>query len=147
MRIRDENGVYHVLESLLRKAGKPLTCVDLHDNPDVRKFSDSVSRTSDYLGHMYRRGVIARAPAPKSLNSQARFAYFLKDKKSAKPEDTPMTHAEVINAVVKATDSVQAEVRPAASRSLLSKPNIEVTDNGGTVVIDLPQLTITIRTK
>lgn len=137
MRIKDEQGVYHVLETLLRKAGKPLTCVDLHDNPDVRKFSDSVSRTSDYLGHMYRRGVLARAPAPKSLNSQARYAYFLKPTKG---KDAPMTDAQVIQAVAK-------ELPADMPRSLLKKPNIEVTDDGRTVVIDLPQLTITIRTK
>lgn len=135
MRIRDAFGIYHVLETQLKQAARPLTCVDLFDNPDVKKFADSVSRVSDYLGHMYRRGLLGREPAPKTLNSQARWGYFWKNRaeiEAAKPRPSPAP--------------LPAEL-PAPLRKILSKPNIDISDNGGLVVIDLPELTITIRTK
>lgn len=136
MRIRDAFGIYHVLETLLKKSKEPRTCVDLFDHPDVKKFADSVNRVSDYLGHMYRRGLLGRVPAPKTLNSQARWAYFWKDRSEVTIEEAPKP--PVAPAPLPATDHPQ---------TVLSKPNISITDDGGTVVIDLPQLTITIRSK
>lgn len=135
MRIRDAFGIYHVLETQLKQAPQPLTCVDLFDHPDVKKFADSVNRVSDYLGHMYRRGLLGREPAPKTLNSQARWGYFWKNRDEVAP-------ARAVTAPVR----VQSEL-PAPLRKILSKPNIEISDNGATVVIDLPELTITIRSK
>lgn len=133
MRIRDAVGIYNTLETLIKQSDRPLTCVDLYDDADVRKYADSVNRVSDYLGHMYRRGLLSREPAPKSLNSQARWAYFWKNRAETAPARRP--------------SAAPAAELPASIRTLLSKPNIEITDNGGTVVIELPQLTVTIRTK
>jgi hypothetical protein len=142
MRIRDSHGIYHVLETLLRDSKTPLTCVDLYDDATVRQFSESVSRTSDYLGHMFRRGILGRTPAPKSTNSQARWAYFLKD------EARPKAGVQVLATQIK---SVSAAPTPAATvgvpRSLLKKPSIEITEDGGVITIDLPQLTVSIRIK
>lgn len=136
MRIRDAFGIYHVLETQLKQASKPLTCVDLFDHPDVKKFADSVNRVSDYLGHMYRRGLLGREPAPKTTNSQARWGYFWKNRN------------EIVAVKAPTPEPVSSEsALPAPIRKILSKPNIEISDNGGVVYIDLPELTITIRTK
>lgn len=139
MRIRDAFGIYNTLETLIKRSEKPLTCVELYDDPDVRQFADSINRVSDYLGHMYRRGLLGRESAAKTPNSQARWAYFWKDKAEAlaarkasvKPPAVPAPVVEL----------------PSSIRKILSKPNIEISDNGATVVIDLPELTVTIRTK
>lgn len=132
MRIRDAFGIYHVLETQIKKANSPLTCVELFDNPDVKKFADSVARVSDYLGHMYRRGLLGREPAPKTMNSQARWAYFWRNREEAAQARAP---ASVV------------PISPGQPRKVLSRPNIEISDNGATVVIELPELTITIRSK
>lgn len=133
MRIRDSFGIYHTLEQHLKQASHPLTCVDLFDVPEIRKFADSPRRLSDYLGHMYRRGLLSREPAPKTVNSQARWGYYWKNRSEVK--DRAVETQKVMDAVM------------ASPTKVLSKPNIEVTDHGGTVVIELPQLIITIRTK
>lgn len=135
MRIREAVGIYHVLENRLKQSETPLTCVELFDDPDVKKFADSAARVSDYLGHMYRRGLLGREPAPKSLHSQARWGYYWKNR------------AEVVSSAAKVTAPAPVVQDVAPVRKVLSKPNIEISDNGGTVVIDLPELTITIRSK
>lgn len=130
MRIRDAFGIYHVLEKRIRASGIPLTCVDLFDDPEVKTHVDNVNRLSDYLGHMYRRGLLSRIPAPKSINSQAKWAYTWKDQ----PTMMAIPSRTTPHLVTKST-------------TLLQKPNITITEDGGIVVIDLPQLTLTIRTK
>lgn len=142
MRIRDAFGIYHVLEIQLKRTDRPLTCVDLFDHPDVKKFADSVNRVSDYLGHMYRRGLLGREPAPKTSNSQAKWGYFWKNR--AEVEALKATAVASRAALLPVTSAAELE---APLRKILSKPNIEITDNGGTVVIDLPELMITIRAK
>lgn len=114
----------------------------MFDSPDVKKFADSVNRVSDYLGHMYRRGLLGREPAPKTLNSQARWGYFWKNRAEVDAlKAATVAHRATLEQVTSATEL------PAPLRRILSKPNIEITDNGGTVVIDLPELMITIRSK
>lgn len=140
MRIRDAFGIYHVLETILKRSDRPLTCVELYDNPDVRKFADSTGRVSDYLGHMYRQGLLGREPAPKTPNSQARWGYFWKNRSEVQPKVVQMT-APPANEPTSGGNVVPLQ------RKVLSKPNIEISDNGGTVVIELAELTITIKTK
>jgi hypothetical protein len=145
--MRSAFGIYHVLELLLKDTDQPLTCVDLYDKPDVRKFADTANRVSDYLGHMWRRGFLDRVPAPKTANSQARWAYIWKGKLAHKPpevvqlqkRDTPPAAQQD-----QPQPTVEAQPKPGV---VLSKPNIEISQNGELVTIDLPALTITIRTK
>ena len=37
MGIRSDKEIYHALETRLREAQKPITCVDLMDDPDFRR--------------------------------------------------------------------------------------------------------------
>ena len=142
MRLRDAFGIYHVLETQLKRTDRPLTCVELFDHPDVKKFADSVNRVSDYLGHMYRRGLLGREPAPKTLNSQAKWGYFWKNRSEAEAFKATLVASKATPEPITSATGL-----PAPLRKILSKPNIEITDNGGTVVIDLPELMITIRAK
>jgi hypothetical protein len=133
MRIRDAFGIYHVLETLIKQSAQPLTCVELYDESDVKKFADSVNRVSDYLGHMYRQGLLGRVPAPKSPNSQARFAYYWKNRSEA--------------AAAQAATATSEPALQRSPRTVLKKPSIEISEHGEAVVIDLAELVITIRTK
>ena len=147
--IRSAFGIYHVLETLLKETSQPLTCVDLFDKPDVRKFAESANRVSDYLGHMWRRELIDRVPAPKTANSQARWAYIWKGKLSQKPLELVKPNLPPEPVMEKKPEpkvEVQVPTTPAQG-TILSKPNIEISNNGELVTIDLPALTITIRTK
>jgi hypothetical protein len=144
--LRSAFGIYHVLENILKETDQPLTCVDLFDKPDVRKFADTANRVSDYLGHMYRRELLDRIPAPKTANSQARWAYIWKGKLGFRPtEVVPLKKPEAAPPEVPAAQPA-AEIKVQQGK-ILEKPNIEITQNGELVTIDLPALTITIRTK
>jgi hypothetical protein len=71
--------IYSVLERHLRAAGDtPQTCVDLLEHSDIRAITDDTNRISNYLGHMWRKGLLQRHIAPPSNLSMARFAYTWK---------------------------------------------------------------------
>ena len=57
--IKSEAGIYKILEDLLRASGDtPLTCVDLYNDPKVRKHATDANKVSDFLGHMWRLGLL-----------------------------------------------------------------------------------------
>jgi hypothetical protein len=150
--IRSAFGIYHVLEVLLRDTDHPMTCVELFDKPDVRQFAETANRVSDYLGHMWRRQLLDRVPAPKTSNSQARWAYIWKGKlnEAAQKQVVSFTKTAVPPSARQGPVEVAPEVSgvvPSPEKSILSKPSIEITQNGETVTIDLPALSITIRMK
>lgn len=74
-----EEGLYRALEKSLRAANKPLDCVQLFDKPDVQQHAASSNRVSDYLGNMWRRGLVKRVPVPEPGRGP-RWAYMWKDK-------------------------------------------------------------------
>lgn len=87
---RYHTGIYAVLEKHLRKAKKPLTCVDMLDHSDVRKFTEDTNRISNYLGHMWRKKLLKRHIAPPSELSMARFAYTWEPEQvEARPVEGP----------------------------------------------------------
>lgn len=71
--------IYEALEKYLRAATEPITCVDLLDHPDVSAITKDANRISNYLGHMWRKGLLQRHAAPPSELSMARFAYTWKE--------------------------------------------------------------------
>lgn len=92
MVIKSEFGIYGVLERYLRAAKDPLTCVDLFAKNDVKKFAANANKVSDYLGHMWRRGLLDRFYAPKDSTTMARYAYLWKAQEvAAEPEPVPST--------------------------------------------------------
>ena len=130
MNIRNEQGLFGALEAELRRAQEPLDCATLFDLPHVREHAATVSRVSDYLGNMWRKGLVLRLPAPRLENTRARWLYMWKNRGPKKKEPVDMSQAMEYNAQVD---------------SLLSRPNMEVTEEGDTVVITLPSITITIK--
>lgn len=132
MSFRNAYGIYQVLKELLEVSTTPLTCVDLFDHPNVKQFADDANRVSDYLGHMYRRGLLSRYPAPRTENSAARFAYLWKSAKKEAPKSR--------------VAAPRLEVYTNERR--VSRSNIGVTENGdGSVTIELANLTITVKPK
>lgn len=59
---RSEQGLFHALEVELRAADGALDCVTLFDRPSIRAHSQTVNRVSDYLGHLWRKGLVSRVP-------------------------------------------------------------------------------------
>ncbi len=129
--IIEPKGLFDVLEKILKDAEHPLTCVEMYDMPEVREFAQSANRVSDYLGGLWRKGLVTRSPAPRGNNSAARWAY------SWKPQQNLRTQPEV--------RSIEY-IKP-SKPTLLSRPSIEITEDGQDIVIDLPSLQIRIRTK
>jgi hypothetical protein len=121
--IKSEAEIYQIMEQLLRKAGdKPQTCVDLYDDARVKKHADSPNRVSDYLGHMWRRGLVQRWYAAKDTKTRTRYAYTWIDQDTLAPE--PVDRLTVVR-------------NP-------SKPNVTVTESDGSVTLDFKEFTITV---
>ena len=128
--IRNENGLFNVLErELKRVAPEPRTCVELYDLPEVRKLANSSNRVSDYLGNLWRKGKVVRIPAPRTETSAARWMYAWKA-------------GEEVQGLEYSPNTVQV-----LGNTIMKRPNIEITENGNIITIDLPGLNIVIRTK
>lgn len=128
----ENQGIYATLEKLLRATNEPLTCVDLYNAiPNVKQFAETPNRISDYVGHMWRRGLLQRWTAPKTLDSKARYAYTWKDgAKSAKP----LPDIKLVK-----TD------KPVASAT---KPTVRIIENDdGSITLDFPDFTLTVESK
>jgi len=126
MGIKSPAEIYTILEELLRKTGdQPLTCVDLFEDSRVAKLVDTPNRVSDYLGHMWRRGLLQRWYANETTQ-RARYAYTWKEEQKAE--------AKKIEALsVVRNDSV--------------KPHVTITEEDKRIVLDFPQFTIIVQSK
>ena len=127
--IKSEAEIYRVLENLLRAAGdKPQTCVDLFAASEVRNLVESPNRVSDYLGHMWRRGLVQRWYAPKDTAQRSRYAYTWMAEVEQEPVPIPNN--------VSLLTTVQAK-----------KPNVTITEGDAEIVLDFKEFTITVRRK
>jgi hypothetical protein len=127
---RVEHDLYDVLKDELAKAKEPLDCATLFDKASVRKHANTVNRVSDYLGNLWRQGKVVRLPAPRLEGSRARWLYALKPPgKKPKP------------------DLAQAIEYHGKTEMVLSRPYVEITEEGDAIVITMPKMTITIRQK
>lgn len=81
------SSIYTEIEKILKRSKNPLTCTDLYDKPEIRKEAESVQQVSDSLGYLWRRGLLARQPAPRTGAKSARYAYSWRSDadKPAKP--------------------------------------------------------------
>lgn len=130
MNLRNEHGLFGALETELRKAKEPLDCATLFDRESVRQHAETVNRVSDYLGHMWRKGLALRLPAPRLEGTRARWLYVWKNKGPVSKTVPDMSTAIEFHPTVDA---------------MLSRPGLDITEEDGTVVITLPSITITIR--
>jgi hypothetical protein len=118
-------GLFPVLEAALKAASQPLTAQDLYDNPAVNAYAASVNRVSDYLGNLWRKGVVVRLPAPKEGSSRARWAYEWKGSKG------PRLYGAI-------------EYTP---RILADRPSVLITEEGSVITLEFPNLIISVRQK
>ena len=118
------DGLFPVLEAALKAASEPLDCQTLYDMPEVQQHAASVNRVSDYLGNLWRKGIVVRLPAPKTVNSRARWMYEWKGSKG------PRLHAQEY-----------------APRVLADRPTCLITEEGNVITMEFPHLIISIRQK
>jgi hypothetical protein len=127
MAIKSEALIYKIIEEHLKASGaKPMSCVDLWDHNDVRINAKSTEKVSDYLGLMWRRGLIQRWTTPSDRSSKARFGYTWKEITSEAMEPKP-----IVSVV----------------RGSYKKANVTMTEVGDSIVLDFDHFTITIRSK
>ena len=126
----NESGLYPALEEALKAAAEPMDCQALFDMPEVRKHAASANRVSDYLGGLWRKGLVVRLPAPKTDSSRARWMYAWKGSKG------PKLHAEL--------ESKAVEYAP---RILADRPSVLITEEGSKITIELPNLVIVIASR
>ena len=122
-----ETGLYPTLEKILRASPEPLDCQTLYDMSEVKKYAASVNRVSDYLGALWRRGLVVRGAAAKSDNSRARWVYSWKGQKGPK-----------------IFDDVAEEYIP---RVIADRPSVLITEDGNVITLEFPNLLISIRQK
>ena len=125
----NEDGLFPALEAALKAAKEPLDCQTLFDMPEIRKHAASANRVSDYLGGLWRKGKVVRLPAPKTENSRARWMYAWKGGTG------PKLH-ENLKAALEYTPRILAD-----------RPTVLITEEGGTITLELPNLFIVIKTK
>lgn len=126
---RTEEGLYQALEAELKKSAQPLDCVALYEKATIRAHAATVNRVSDYLGNMWRKGKLVRLPAPGGEGSNARWLYAWKKR--------PKTELPSMEQAVDYLDK----------HMILQRPSVEISESGGNIRIDLPNLTITIKQK
>lgn len=123
---RTESGLYKAIEAELKKSSEPMDCTTLFEKSSIRQHAASVSRVSDYLGNMWRKGEVSRLPAARD-GARSSWAYLWKGRRPAPPPSPDQ-----------ATDFNARKV-------LLQRPSIEVSEQGNNVVIELPNMVLTIR--
>lgn len=122
----NETGLFPALEAALRAASEPLDCQALFDMPSIKEHAASVTRVSDYLGGLWRKGVVVRLPAPKEGSSKSRWMYEWKGQKGPKYLDGAVEYAP---------------------RVLADRPAVLITEEGNLITMEVPNLVIQIRQK
>lgn len=119
-----ETGLYQVLEKILFEAKEPLDCHQIYNMPEVRKYAASPARVSDYLGNIWRKGLVSRIPNPETGRGAPRWKYIWKKKVAP-----------------------NQQVIEYAPKLLVHKPTVLITEEGDTIQIEMPNLTILIKQK
>jgi len=126
-----ESGLYSALEKVLREKGTAMDCVELFDIPEVRDHAASANRVSDYLGSLWRKGLCTRIPSPGGDKSRAKWMYQWK----ARADDSKVIPGPVIPGM---------EYAP---KLLIDRPLLQITEEGHTIQLTTPHLTILIKTR
>lgn len=130
MNQKSEEGLFEVLEKILKAAPHPMDAVEIYNNySDVRERAANPNRVSDYLGNMWRapKNLLVRLPAPRGEDRKTRWLYAWKGREKQQP------------------DMSQAIAYDQTARTVLDKPNLHIEDDGRTVLITLPGISITIK--
>jgi len=79
---------------VLNQATEPLTASEVFDKPAIRELFPNLNRVSDYLGYMYRKGMLTREFKPMEGDQRHRWGYRLR---AAQREDAPGAEIVVMN--------------------------------------------------
>lgn len=130
MAIKSDAEIYKILERHLKESKEPLSSSELWGFDDVRANARSAEKVSDYLGLMWRRGMLQRWNTPKTSMSRSLYAYSFKD-----PEDAH-THTPVV------------ELKPlSAVPQTYKKSSVVITEEENRIVLDFDKFTMTIQAK
>jgi hypothetical protein len=130
MNQKSEHGLYEALEKELRKAEEPLNAAELFDFPSVREHAETINRVSDYLGNLWRKGLLMRLPAPRMDGSKARWAYMWKDKGPKKKPKLDLSQAIVYDERVE---------------RIINRPHMDISEDERQITIALQDWIITIQ--
>ena len=119
-----ETGLFNALEKALQAASTPLDCRQLFEFPAIKAHASNANRVSDYLGNLWRKGLIDRLPPEKSEFGQSRWRYQWRVSGMSRPESIEYT-----------------------PRVLADRPSMLVTENGNVMTVEMPSLIISIRHK
>jgi hypothetical protein len=123
------NELMPAIEAVLKEATDPMDCIQLFEVPAIKAIAPSANRVSDYLGVMFRKGILSRV-AGSTTNSKARWAYVYRHKQNPTwkiPKDKELL-----------------EFRPKAT---VDRPDLYIAENGEYINIELPGFSITIKAK
>lgn len=134
---RDE-GLFPALETALKAATQPLDCHDLFDLPEVKAHALSANRVSDYLGGLWRKGLLVRLPQAASDGKRSRWAYQWKGRKTK--YSGPISTDD-------ASTALPEGAKLYTPRVLADRPSILITEEGSTITIELPNIVLVIRHK
>jgi hypothetical protein len=151
MSLKNGFGIYQVIERLLKQSKRPLTCVELFDAPEVRQHASDTNKVSDYLGHMHRRGLLDKHPAPKGMGA-ARYAYSWKDPNVGSPIVPRATHNRLQVVNLKERDERLAMLEAATrgvttGKVLAERPAYRVVEENDSLVIDTLHFRLTLQAK
>lgn len=122
----NESGLFPALEAALRAASEPLDCHALFEQATIREHAASAARVSDYLGGLWRKGLVVRLPAPQTAQSRSRWLYEWKGQKGPKYMDGVIEYAPKV---------------------LADRPSVLITEEGNVITMEFPNLVISIRQK
>ena len=127
MAIKSDAEIYKILEKHIKNAKDPITCVALWDFDDVRANARSLEKVSDFLGLMWRRGMLQRWSVPKISTDRSRYAYTWQEK----PEDTAPQKVRVMNVV----------------NTQHKKSNVTITEADDKIILDFDKFTLIVQAK
>lgn len=117
-----EDGLYKALEKIMRGSESAMDCNQLFDFPEIREHAASANRVSDYLGNMWRKGLLSRIPSDGS--TKAKWSYLWKER--TPPGLVTVQHT---------------------AKLLVDRPTVIISEEGSTIQIEMPELTILIKQK
>lgn len=115
-----EKGLFNALEKILRGSGEPMDCTELYEHAEVREYAATPNRVSDYLGNMWRKGLVKRL-ATKTPGARSRWSYQWSE------------------------SSPPGEGLEYAPKLLVDRPQVLITEEGMMIHIVTPHLTISIK--
>ncbi len=121
-----ETGLFPVLEAALRASSEPLDCQALFDMPEVKQHAETVMRVSDYLGNLWRKGLVTRLPAAGVSIGRSKWMYQWKGNKGPKYLDGALEYAPKI---------------------IADRPAMLITEEGNNIILEFQNLVITVRQK